>query len=217
MPQTRAPPGGTRPVQQVVTQLTSAPAENADATQARARTLAAAREYFAATHGLRPFVPGRTYIPVTAKTLDAEDLCALVDASLDLWLTTGRFADQFEAALARRLGRRGSALLVNSGSSANLVAVSSLGAPMLADHNLKPIEKGAEVITVAAGFPTTVNPIDRKSTRLNSSHSQISYAVFCLKKKKIASSIWCTCRLNVRSRYMCEASGDNTGSPSSIT
>jgi len=79
----------------------------------------------------------------------------LVNAALDFWLTTGRYADQFEKEFARFIGVR-SAILVNSGSSANLVALSTLTSPKLADERLRP---GDEVITVAAGFPTTVNPI----------------------------------------------------------
>ena len=79
----------------------------------------------------------------------------LVDSSLDFWLTTGRFAEQFEKEFARWLGIR-ECVLVNSGSSANLVAVSALTSPKLGDRRLQP---GDEVITVAAGFPTTVNPI----------------------------------------------------------
>src|SRR6185437_17117528 len=89
------------------------------------------------------------------RVFDGEELVHLVDSSLDFWLTTGRFADQFEKEFAARLGVR-HALLVNSGSSANLVALSCLTSPKLGDRQLKP---GDEVITVAAGFPTTVNPI----------------------------------------------------------
>ncbi len=79
----------------------------------------------------------------------------LVDSGLDFWLTTGRFAEQFEREFAQWFGLR-SALLVNSGSSANLLALSCLTSPKLGDRRLRP---GDEVITVAAGFPTTVNPI----------------------------------------------------------
>jgi CDP-6-deoxy-D-xylo-4-hexulose-3-dehydrase len=126
---------------------------------ARAKVLEAARAFFPLGHPVPPFVPGRSYIPVTGKKLDADDLCALLDASMDLWLTSGRYGNKLEAALPKRMGRRGNALLVNSGSSANLLAVSSLGSPMLKEWDLRPIAKGEEVITVAAGFPTTVNPI----------------------------------------------------------
>lgn len=101
------------------------------------------------------FVPGETPIPPSGKVLGAEELVAAVDASLDGWLTTGRFNAAFETSLADFLGSR-HALTANSGSSANLIAVSALTSPKLGERRLKP---GDEVITVAAGFPTTVNPI----------------------------------------------------------
>jgi CDP-6-deoxy-D-xylo-4-hexulose-3-dehydrase len=92
---------------------------------------------------------------VSGKVIGPEDICSVVDSALDAWFTTGRFAKDFERKLARFFGVR-SASLVNSGSSANLVALSALTSPKLGDRQLKP---GDEVITVAAGFPTTVNPI----------------------------------------------------------
>jgi CDP-6-deoxy-D-xylo-4-hexulose-3-dehydrase len=101
------------------------------------------------------FVRGESLVPVSGKVLDAEDYVALVESSLDGWLTAGRFHEDFERALARYVGVRNS-LFVNSGSSANLVALSALTSPKLGKRALKP---GDEVITVAAGFPTTVNPI----------------------------------------------------------
>lgn len=101
------------------------------------------------------FLAGQTPIPVSGKVLDADDYVALIEASLDGWLTAGRFHDEFERGLARYVGVR-NALFVNSGSSANLVALSALTSPKLGKRALKP---GDEVITVAAGFPTTVNPI----------------------------------------------------------
>lgn len=100
-------------------------------------------------------IPGKDYIPVTGKVLDVNDLLFGVDAVLDGWLTTGRYAAEFERDLARYFGSRFS-LLVNSGSSANLVAFYTLTSPKLGDRAIKP---GDEVITVAAGFPTTVNPL----------------------------------------------------------
>jgi CDP-6-deoxy-D-xylo-4-hexulose-3-dehydrase len=112
-------------------------------------------EYFAEAFAPTPFVPGETPIPVSGKVFGTEDLQSLVDSALDFWLTTGRFADEFEREFARFMGVR-SAVLVNSGSSANLVALAALTSPKLGDRALKP---GDEVITVAAGFPTTVNPI----------------------------------------------------------
>jgi CDP-6-deoxy-D-xylo-4-hexulose-3-dehydrase len=101
------------------------------------------------------FIAGSTPVPVSGKVLDAEDYVSMVEASLDGWLTAGRFHEEFERALARYVGVR-NALFVNSGSSANLVALSALTSPKLGSKAIKP---GDEVITVAAGFPTTVNPI----------------------------------------------------------
>ncbi len=134
-------------------------ADSAAADDLRKKIFGLGREYFGAAQAPKLFVAGQTYIPVTTKVLDADDLVALLDASMDMWLTAGRFANEFEPTFAKLFNRNSRALLVNSGSSANLVAVSSLGAPMLRDLKLKPLEKGDEVITAAAGFPTTVNPI----------------------------------------------------------
>ena len=102
-----------------------------------------------------PFVRGETPVPVSGKVLDASDYVHLVEASMEGWLTAGRFHEDFERGLARYVGVR-NAVFVNSGSSANLVALSALTSPKLGKKALKP---GDEVITVAAGFPTTVNPI----------------------------------------------------------
>ncbi|NDD66068.1 lipopolysaccharide biosynthesis protein RfbH [bacterium] len=102
-----------------------------------------------------PFVPGETPIPPSGKQLDDRELSYMVDASLDGWLTTGRFNEQFETKLASFLGVK-HLITVNSGSSANLVAMSVLTSPRLKDRAIQP---GDEVIGVAAGFPTTVNPI----------------------------------------------------------
>lgn len=122
----------------------------------RAQILELVEQYFASNAGAgRPFVPGETPIPPSGKVYDAAEGRMLVDSSLDFWLTTGRFAAQFEADFARWCGVR-HALLCNSGSSANLLALSCLTSPELGDKRLQP---GDEVITVAAGFPTTVNPI----------------------------------------------------------
>lgn len=128
------------------------------ATEARAQVLETARRFFALAHAPQPFVAGRTYIPVTAKQLSVEDLVHLLDASLDLWLTSGRYGRALESALASAMQRQ-CALLVNSGSSANLVAISALSSALVRDAKYRPLEKGDEVITAAAGFPTTVNPI----------------------------------------------------------
>lgn len=122
-----------------------------------------ARHVFRKENPSRAFIPGETYIPVTAKQVDEEDLLALLDASLDMWLTTGRYAKEFEKELPHFFGRNNKALLVNSGSSANLIAISSLGSQQMEKLNRRPLQPGDEVITAAAGFPTTVNPIVQNS------------------------------------------------------
>jgi len=121
----------------------------------RLRILELVSEYAAAAHGTKEFIPGQSNVPVSGKVFDASDLRHLVAASLDFWLTTGRFNDAFECRLASFLVAK-HVLTVNSGSSANLLAISALASPELGKDALKP---GDEVITVAAGFPTTVNPI----------------------------------------------------------
>lgn len=114
---------------------------------------AAANAYFQHVHGgeKKP----RTYIPASGKVLDEAELGNMIDASLDMWLTAGRFNDEFEKRFAAYLGVR-FVLTVNSGSSANLLAFSALTSKKLGERCLR---KGDEVISVAAGFPTTVNPI----------------------------------------------------------
>jgi CDP-6-deoxy-D-xylo-4-hexulose-3-dehydrase len=112
-------------------------------------------DYHAAAFAPRPFIPGETPVPVAGRVFDAEDIQSLMEATLDFWLTTGRFAAQFEKSFARFFGIR-NATLVNSGSSADLLALTTLTSPKLGDRRLQP---GDEVITVAGGFPTTVNPI----------------------------------------------------------
>jgi CDP-6-deoxy-D-xylo-4-hexulose-3-dehydrase len=113
------------------------------------------KEYCAAALAPPAFIPGQSSVPVSGKVFDSSEIELLVEASLDGWLTTGRFAAQFEREFAAFMAVR-CALLVNSGSSANLVALSCLTSPSLGDRKLS---AGDEVITVAAGFPTTVNPI----------------------------------------------------------
>ena len=102
----------------------------------------------------KQFQPGDR-ITYAARVFDEKEMCALVDAALDFWLTTGRYAEQFEQEFAKWLGVK-YASLVNSGSSANLIAFSALTAPELGERQIQP---GDEVISVAAGFPTTINPI----------------------------------------------------------
>src|SRR6202167_889986 len=125
------------------------------AAELREQIRALTAEYHAVAFPAKAFVPGTSVVPVSGKVIGADDICSVVDSALDGWFTTGRFAKDFERKLARFFGVR-SASLVNSGSSANLVALSALTSPKLGDRALKP---GDEVITVAAGFPTTVNPI----------------------------------------------------------
>lgn len=112
-------------------------------------------EYAAIEFATKDFEPGKTLVPPSGKVIGAEELKNMVDASLDGWLTTGRFNDLFEKKLAEFIGVK-YAITVNSGSSANLVAFSTLTSPKLGERAIK---QGDEVIGVAAGFPTTVNPI----------------------------------------------------------
>lgn len=113
------------------------------------------QQYADVVHAPKPFVPGQSPVPVSGKVVGAPEIQLMVEASLDAWLTTGRFNAQFEERLAQFVGVK-YALTVNSGSSANLVAFSALTSPKLGERAIKP---GDEVIGVAAGFPTTVNPI----------------------------------------------------------
>ena len=125
------------------------------AAEARAEILGAVADYYKQYKSeKKAFEPGDR-ITYAARVFDEKEMCSLVDASLDFWLTTGRFADQFEREFAKWLGVR-FASLVNSGSSANLIAFSALTAPELGERRIK---RGDEVITVAAGFPTTVTPV----------------------------------------------------------
>jgi len=121
----------------------------------RAEILDKTRAYFAAAYEERSFAPEQDAVPVSGRVFDERELVELVDSSLDFWLTTGRFAERFERDFARWFGVR-ECVLVNSGSSANLVALATLTSPQLGDRALR---AGDEVITAAAGFPTTVNPI----------------------------------------------------------
>lgn len=129
-------------------------AAESDALRAQIRALTA--EYYRATWGEpAPFVPGETRLAYGGRVFDEEELDLLVDASLDFWLTYGRYSDRFERGLAAYLGVK-HCLLVNSGSSANLLAFMALTSEKLGDRR---IARGDEVLTVAAGFPTTVAPI----------------------------------------------------------
>jgi CDP-6-deoxy-D-xylo-4-hexulose-3-dehydrase len=123
--------------------------------QLRQQIAALVDEYAALTFAPQPFNPGSTVVPPSGKVIGAQELKNMVDASLDGWLTTGRFNAEFEQKLAAFIGIK-YLITVNSGSSANLVAFSTLTSPKL---GARAIQKGDEVIGVAAGFPTTVNPI----------------------------------------------------------
>ena len=133
------------------------PQVNSSATEQelRSEVFAAVQRYHDFKFKGREFSPGQTYVPVSGKVFDEQELLKLVDSSLDFWLTIGRYAAEFERRFAEWMGIK-HCLLVNSGSSANLLALTALTSPQLGDRRLKP---GDEVITVAAGFPTTVCPV----------------------------------------------------------
>ncbi len=136
-----------------VTKKKHEPGESAEALRAQILELTA--RFARIAHEKQAFKPGVSAVPVSGRVYGPEEVAMLVDASLDFWLTTGRFNDMFEKRLGRFLGLK-YVLTCNSGSSANLLAVSALASPMLQDDAVEP---GDEVITCAAGFPTTVNPI----------------------------------------------------------
>jgi CDP-4-dehydro-6-deoxyglucose reductase, E1 len=128
---------------------------NSPADKLRGQILDLVRQYHAEAFPQKTFVPDRSNIPYAGRVFDADEIVHLTEATLDFWLTTGRFAQQFEEEIASWCGLR-HAMLVNSGSSATLLALTCLTASELGERALRP---GDEVITVAAGFPTTVNPI----------------------------------------------------------
>ena len=137
--------------------MTTAPIQfTSKAPDAIRREIAAlVQQYSDIVHAPQAFVPGETVVPPSGKVIGAQELKNMVDASLDGWLTTGRFNAEFEKKLAAFIGIK-HLITVNSGSSANLVAFNTLTSPKLGE---RAIQKGDEVIGVAAGFPTTVNPI----------------------------------------------------------
>jgi CDP-6-deoxy-D-xylo-4-hexulose-3-dehydrase len=112
-------------------------------------------KYYGIAFPKKHFIPGKTTIPIAGRVFNAEEIKLLVDASLDFWLTTGRFAAEFEKRFAEWMGLRYCSL-VNSGSSANLLALTALTSPKLGSSRLRP---GDEVITLATSFPNTINPI----------------------------------------------------------
>jgi len=129
-------------------------APDSDAGRIRNQIMDLVAEYHRVAHTPKPFVAGQSPVPVSGKVYGHEEMQLLVDSALDFWLTTGRFNTDFEAKLAARLGVK-HLLTTNSGSSANLLALSSLCSPYLRGDALQP---GDEMITVATGFPTTINP-----------------------------------------------------------
>lgn len=135
--------------------MTQVQSAGRDAEAVRAEIMALVGEYCDLAHAKKPFDPAKSPAPVNGRVFDASDVRSLVDSALEFWLTTGRFNKAFEERLSKRIGVR-YAHTVNSGSSANLIAFSGLTSHLLGERALKP---GDEVITAAAGFPTTVNPV----------------------------------------------------------
>jgi len=127
--------------------------ENMTESQARENIVSMVKEYCDTFHVKKEYQKGDR-IPYASRVYDSEEMCNLVDSSLEFWLTSGRYTDRFEKEFAQYMGVKYCSL-VNSGSSANLVAFMALTSPLLGDRAVKP---GDEVITVAAGFPTTVTP-----------------------------------------------------------
>src|SRR5579862_6630447 len=125
------------------------------AEQLRKQILDLVKDYHQENWPKKEFTPGESPVLYAGRVFDEDDVVSLFDSSLDFWLTSGRFATQFEKQLARFVGVR-EAVLCNSGSSANLLALSALTSPKLGDKALRP---GDEVITLAAEFPQTLNPI----------------------------------------------------------
>ena len=113
------------------------------------------KKYYSENHIKQDYKTGDR-ISYAARVFDEEEMINLVDSSLEFWLTSGRYCDEFEKGLSKYLGIKQPSLLVNSGSSANLIAFMTLTAPELGERR---INRGDEVITVACGFPTTVTPI----------------------------------------------------------
>lgn len=126
-----------------------------DSESLRHQIISLVRQYAELTTERELFTPGQSVVPPSGKVIGANEIGNMTDAVLDGWLTTGRFNDQFEQQLANYLGAK-HLLTTNSGSSANLLAFSALTSPTLGERAIQP---GDEVIGVAAGFPTTVNPI----------------------------------------------------------
>ncbi len=123
--------------------------------QLKQQILELTKQYTNQKFSYKPFEAGKSSVPISGKVFDEKEVCAIVESALDFHLTAYRFNASFEKKLKDFIGVK-YALTCNSGSSANLLALTALTSPLLKDRRLK---KGDEVITVAAGFPTTVNPI----------------------------------------------------------
>ncbi len=156
---------------------------NQEASQLRCQILELTRSLYEAREANKRFVPGVTPVHYAGRVYDASEMTHLVDSSLDFWLTAGRYADEFENRLAQFVGTS-HALLVNSGSSANLVALSALTSPQLGSARLVP---GDEVITVAAGFPTTVNPMLQQG--LVPVFVDVDLGTYCANVEQVAAAI----------------------------
>ena len=129
--------------------------KSTDAINLRNKILDLVEQYYELSHLKEKFEPGEDNIPYSGRVYNENELKSLVSSSLDFWLTSDRFDDEFQTQLSKYLGVN-FVITTNSGSSANLLAISSLTSELFGDRALKP---GDEVITVAASFPTTVNPI----------------------------------------------------------
>ena len=129
--------------------------ENMNEQQAREQILKQVEEYCDTFHNKKKTFAEGDRIPYASRVYDSKEMVNLVDSSLEFWLTSGRYTDEFEEKLGKYLGVKYCAL-VNSGSSANLTAFMALTSPLLGERAVK---RGDEVITVAAGFPTTVTPM----------------------------------------------------------
>ena len=128
---------------------------NEDSVNLREKIMTLVKEYYSSTHKKSNFIPGKSFVPYSGKVFDEKEIQFLISSGLDFWLTTGRFNDKFQEKLSQYL-HRNFVITTNSGSSSNLLAISSLTSHLFNERSLK---SGDEVITVAASFPTTVNPI----------------------------------------------------------
>lgn len=135
--------------------LANSDLDSENAAKIRDKIMELISHYTENSHSKKPFIPGKSIVPVSGKVFGKREIQMLVSSSLDFWLTSGRYNREFEKRLGEFLGIK-FVITTNSGSSANLLALSSLTSEELGEKSLKP---GDEVITVAAGFPTTVNPI----------------------------------------------------------